>query len=203
MSRLVVAPIVEGHGEEKSAIRTIVTRIWRELLNGEYVRVLRPIRQPRSKLIQRDGLLRAIDLATLTLGEDESNDRRLILVLFDADDDLPCVLAPKLRDLVSSERGHLDIAIVIANQEFETWFAAAAESLQAFFDLSITPPAVDPEAAGQRKGAVRRWMRNQYSETIDQVRLTAQMDLRLCRSRSKSFDKLCRELEKRLVPGIT
>jgi hypothetical protein len=203
MSRLVVAAIVEGHGEEKSAIRTLVTRIWIELLNGEYVRVLRPIRQPRSKLIQRDGLLRAIDLASLTLDEEGSTDRRLILVLFDADDDLPCVLAPKLQELVASERAHLDIAIVLANQEFETWFAAAAESLGAFFDLSITPPAVDPEAAGQRKGAVRRWLHNQYSETIDQVRLTTHMDLQLCRSRSKSFDKLCRELEKRLVPEAT
>jgi len=200
MSRLVVAAIVEGHGEEKSAIRTLVTRIWTELLNGEYVRVLRPIRQPRSKLIQRDGLLRAIDLASLTLDEEGSADRRLILVLFDADDDLPCVLAPKLQVMVASERAHLDIAIVLANQEFETWFAAAAESLAAFFDLSVTPPAVDPEAAGQRKGAVRRWLHNRYSETIDQVRLTAAMDLQLCRSRSKSFDKLCRELERRLDP---
>lgn len=203
MSRLVVAPIVEGHGEEKSAIRTVVTRIWTELLNGEYVRVLRPIRQPRAKLIQREGLLRAIDLASLNLDEAASTDRRLILVVFDADDDLPCALAPRLHEIVSAERAHLDIAIVLPNQEFETWFAAAAESLGAFFDLSITPPALDPEAAGQRKGAVRRWLHNQYSETIDQVRLTAHMDLQLCRSRSKSFDKLCRELEKRLVSDAT
>jgi hypothetical protein len=37
-----------------------------------------------------------------------------------------------------------------------------------------------------------------YAETVDQPRLTAAMDLQMCRERSKSFDKLCRELEKRL-----
>jgi len=41
-------------------------------------------------------------------------------------------------------------------------------------------------------------LHGRYAETIDQVRLTTAMDLNLCRSRSKSFDKLCRELEKRL-----
>ena len=63
MSRLTVAAIVEGHGEQRSAIRTIVTRVWTELLGGEYVKVLHPIRQPRSKLIRQEGLLKAIDLA--------------------------------------------------------------------------------------------------------------------------------------------
>lgn len=101
-------------------------------------------------------------------------------------------------EIVRRERPHLDIAIVLANTEFETWFAAAAESLTEFFDLSVTAPALDPETAGQRKGAVRRWMHGKYSETIDQVRLTQEMDLRMCRSRSPSFDKLCRELEKRM-----
>jgi hypothetical protein len=198
MSRLTVAAIVEGHGEQKSAIRTIVTRIWTELLGGEYVNVLHPIRQPRSKLIREEGLLKAIDLADERLREHASGDRSLILVLFDADEDLACVLAPALLDVVRQNRSHLDVAIVLANTEFETWFAAAAESLAAFFDLSMTSPASDPEAAGQRKGAVKRWMHGAYAETIDQVRLTQAMDLRLCRSRSKSFDKLCRELEKRL-----
>lgn len=198
MSRLTVAAIVEGHGEQRSAIRTIVTRVWTELLGGEYVNVLHPIRQPRSRLIRQDGLLRAIDLADERLREHASGDPSLILVLFDADEDLPCVLAPTLLAVAQQNRSHLDVSIVLANTEFETWFAAAAESLTRFFDLTMTEPAADPETAGQRKGAVKRWMHGAYAETIDQVRLTQAMDLKLCRSRSKSFDKLCRELEKRL-----
>ena len=35
-----------------------------------------------------------------------------------------------------------------------------------------------------------------YSESIDQAKLTAHMDLSLCRTRAPSFDKLCRELER-------
>jgi hypothetical protein len=134
----------------------------------------------------------------LKLREATSGDRSLVLLLFDADDDPPCVLAPRLLAIARVERAHLDVAVVLANPEWETWFAAAAESLTAFFDLTITPPSPDPEGSGQRKGAVRRWMHGQYSETIDQVRLTQAMDLQLCRERAKSFDKFCRELEKRL-----
>lgn len=198
MSRLVVAPIVEGHGEQQSAIRTLITRTWTELLGGEYVNVLLPIRQPRSQLIKRDGLLRAVDFAELKLNEIASTDRKLILVEFDADEDAPCVLAPSLLEVVRRERAHLDVAIVLAHQEFETWFAAAAESLSENFDLDACDVSPDPEASGQRKGAVKRWMHGAYSETADQIRLTQAMDLQLCRARSRSFDKLCRELAQRL-----
>lgn len=90
MSRLNVAPIVEGHGEQQSAIRTLITRVWTEIAGGEYVHVLRPIRRPRAHLVNPTELLR------------------------------------------------------------------------------------------------------------DQPRLTAAMDLFLCRSRSRSFDKFCRELERRV-----
>lgn len=197
MSRINVAPIVEGHGEQKSAIRTLIARAWTELLGGEYANVLRPIRIPRSKLVYPEELLKAIDLAALKLQELDSDDRPLILVLFDADEEAPCILAPRLTEVVRVNRAHLDVAIVLATPEYETWFAAAAESLTAFFDLSLAAVSRDPEGSGQRKGAVRRWMRGQYSETVDQVRLTQAMDLRLCRSRSPSFDKFCRELEKR------
>lgn len=37
-----------------------------------------------------------------------------------------------------------------------------------------------------------------YSPPIDQPRLTAAMDLTMCRAGSRSYDKLCRELERRL-----
>ena len=52
MNRLRVVPIVEGHGEQQSAIRTLLVRLWTELLGGDYIDVLQPIRIPRSKLIQ-------------------------------------------------------------------------------------------------------------------------------------------------------
>jgi len=41
--------------------------------------------------------------------------------------------------------------------------------------------------------------RQSYKETVDQIKLTNKLDLALCRRNSPSFDKLCRELEKRLL----
>lgn len=197
MTRLAVLPIVEGHGEEKSAIRTLLTRIWTELLGEEYMQVLRPIRRPRAHLVRTRELLRAVDLAELKLREVTLADKKLVLILFDADEDLPCRLAPELLAEVQRERSHLDIAVVLANPEFETWFAASAHALTNVFDLSMAAPAADPEQARQKKGAIQRWMHGEYSETLDQPRLTAMIDLAMCRSRSKSFDKLCRVLEAR------
>ncbi|HYI09001.1 MAG TPA: hypothetical protein VEK57_08000 [Thermoanaerobaculia bacterium] len=204
MTALRVAAIVEGHAEAKSAVRELVTRVSTELLGADYVNVLHPIRHPRSKLVQPASLLRAVDLAQLLLQQAAPADRSLILILFDADEDRPCILAPALLNMLQKERSHLDIALVLPNPEFETWFAAAAESLTQFFDLSVVAPAADPETARQRKGTVSRWMHGRYGETADQVRLTHAMDLNLCRSRSGSFDKLCRELERRLhgLPAI-
>jgi hypothetical protein len=57
----------------------------------------------------------------------------------------------------------------------------------------------DPEIDDLRKSWVStRIRRAKYSETADQPRLTAVLDLSQCRANSPSFDKLCRELEARL-----
>lgn len=42
---------------------------------------------------------------------------------------------------------------------------------------------------------------SRYSPTVDQAALASLVDLELVRSRSKSFDKLCRELEKLVAEG--
>lgn len=188
-----IVPIVEGHGEVE-AVRILLQRIGLELLDGIYFEVLKPIRQHRSKLIQERELERAVRLALLKLGDREVHGRDLILVLVDADRDLPCELGPSL--LAIGRRGEArDVACVIANVEYETWFIAAAESLHEELDLPAEIPG-NPEAHRLGKGWIKqRIKRHKYSEPIDQPRLTAKMDLRLCRTRSPSFDKLCRELE--------
>jgi len=66
LSRLRVAPIVEGHGEDL-AVRILLRRLWTELLGGEHIEVLKPIRSSRTKLIQTPELERAVDLAVLKL----------------------------------------------------------------------------------------------------------------------------------------
>ncbi|HEU5118811.1 MAG TPA: DUF4276 family protein, partial [Isosphaeraceae bacterium] len=93
-----------------------------------------------------------------------------------------------------------DVACVLANPEYETWFVAAAESLRAYLRLADDETIPDdPEALRMRKAWISQRFPGplHYQETRDQPSMTRAMDLSLCRSRSASFDKLCRELEQR------
>ncbi|MEZ6066413.1 MAG: hypothetical protein R3B90_12065 [Planctomycetaceae bacterium] len=59
-----------------------------------------------------------------------------------------------------------------------------------------------PKVDRHRKAWIERhWRGTKYSETVDQLTLTSAMDLNLCRrrSRSRSFDKLCRDIEARFT----
>lgn len=200
MSRLRIVPIVEGHGEYNS-IRTLLQRIWSELLGGDYVEVVKPIRGSRGQLVQSSELGRAVDLAALKLRVTEPAERGLVLILVDADEDQPCELGPRLLEEARRRRPDVDIACVVAKVEYETWFAAAARSLGRHLDLTGAEIPDDPE--GQRAGKAwiqRHFAGGKYSETVDQPAMTSEMDLAECRRRAPSFDKLCRELEKRF-PG--
>ena len=71
MSRIQIAPIVEGNGEV-AAIRILLQRIWTELLGGEHADVKRPILRKRDRLIQEQfhELSDGIELAVRTLAEE-------------------------------------------------------------------------------------------------------------------------------------
>ena len=215
MSQLRVAVIVEGHGEV-AAVRKLIERIWSDVLHGEYVEVLQPIRLSRPKLIQRDpksgepvpnkrAWERAVQLAAAKLHE--HRDRPLpglILALLDADKDCPRELAPRVKAAIASFTGEHQHAFVLANTEYETWFVAAAESLGDYLDLSGDDDIPsDPETRQLGKGWIRQRIRRpSYSETVDQPRMTARFDLGVCRERCPSFDKLCRVFEAcRQSPG--
>jgi hypothetical protein len=201
VSRLRVVPIVEGHGEV-DAFPILLRRIW-QVLGGEFIDVLTPIRGQRDRLIKPDGaiLSKVLQLAAekLRFSPGESLPG-LIMILLDAEDDLACQLGPDLLQRANACRPDVDIACVIANRCYETWFAAAVGSLQKYLDTSrdaFLPR--DPENENLRKAWVAKRIRQaKYSETVDQPRLTAAMDLSLCRANSRSFDKLCRDLEDRL-----
>jgi len=45
-----VGLIVEGQGEYK-AVRTLLHRVWYELLGGDFLDVIRPFRQPQGTLL--------------------------------------------------------------------------------------------------------------------------------------------------------
>lgn len=209
MTRLRIAPIVEGHGDEISA-RTLLERVWREIAGGESLDVLKPVRRPRTKLLKRNPttheilpyeILRAIELATMKLDNtDEPDTPRLVLLMFDADEDCPKEIVEALTNILEEVDPRIDLATIVPCVEYETWFVAAADSLRDFLELRPGDEEIsDPETARLGKKWIQdRFLHHRYSETLDQVRLTNRMDLRLCRERSPSFDKLCRELENRL-----
>lgn len=199
MPRLRVAPIVEGHGED-AAVRTLLQRAWSEVLCGEHLEVIKPIRVKRTKIGEKEELSRAIDLAALKLDSVSTSGSSLILILLDAEEDCPKDFVPGFLGLARGLRADRDIACVLANPEYETWFVAAASSLAKYLDLAgdEEPPSA-PEDSRQGKGWIQRHFRGvKYSPSVDQPAMTAAMDLKLCRAKSPSFDKLCRELEARM-----
>jgi hypothetical protein len=194
-----VTVVVEGQGEYE-AIRTLLERIWYELLHGDYIDVTRPFRQKQGTLLKEEGLKAAVDAVKIKLGPDTPDGpRKLILILIDAEDQCPKELAPRLLGWAREARSDADLACVLPCPMFETWLVAAAASLAGINGLpaDLATPE-DPEGHRLGKGWIRKKLPHKYSGPIHQPRFAAKIDLALCRRNSPSFDKLCRELEKRL-----
>jgi hypothetical protein len=195
MTSLVVAPIVEGHGDTK-AVPLLIRRICGELLGFFELQVCQPVRIPRNKIHDGAELRRAVTLAELKArAAAGGTSETMVIVIMDADDDLPCELGPEI--LRHSARPGLDLAVVIANLEYETWFVGASGSLAKYLDLEESEHAIaNPEGGRLKKAWIQRHFRGVYAEAVDQEKLTAELDLARCRVACPSFDKLCRELER-------
>lgn len=196
-----VVVVVEGHGED-GAIRTLLERIWYELVRGDYIEII-PWRGKQGQLRQRDRLAPVVEAAAIKLhGTDRTDMRRLLLIMIDSEGDCPRAVAPELLGWARQVRADTDICCVLAHPMFETWFAAAAASLRGVngFPNDMPKPA-DPEANRIGKGWVRALLPRKYKETVDQPRFVAHMSLTECRDASRSFRKLCKELQERLPPA--
>jgi hypothetical protein len=121
-----------------------------------------------------------------------------VLVVIDSDDDCPKELGPALLQRATSVRPDLLVSVVLAHREYEAWFVAAAESLRARRGIreDVTAPA-KPEEIRDAKGWLSKQMppAQRYSPTQDQVAFSSLFDLELAKSRSRSFRKLCKEVE--------
>lgn len=184
--------IVEGHGDEQ-AVPVLLRRILGE--RGRYdVHVERPLRVPKTKLLQEGELERIAAIACRFQPDPR------ILVLIDADRDCPATLGPRLLGRMRAS-GVRVCEVVLAVTEFESWFLAAAESLAGYRGLprDLSAPT-DPEGRRDAKG----WLalhRGGYSETIDQSKFAAKFDLDLAQQRAPSFAKLTRALDRLISPG--
>ena len=192
-----IASIVEGDGEV-IAVPLLLRRLIPHLRKDAFAEILRPIRQPRDRLIHNkdDCLRKSLSLATSKLRQLEVEpSASLILVLCDADEACAKTLSEEMQAIASAHSFLYTVSTVLAVREYETWFIGAAESLAKFLDLKGDIPD-NPEQSGNKKKWIEdRFRGTRYSETIDQPRMTTQMDLTLCRDRCPSFDKLCRDIE--------
>ncbi len=208
MIHLVVAPIVEGEGEER-ALPTLLNRIVEKYCTEAFVTFIPPKVEPAGSIVKPDDdcLKKAVRTAALKLAQRQGPDiRRLILILMDAERQCAAQLGPELKRRAMSYAPGVEIASVIAVDEYETWFVAAAESLTEFLRIKLGDVPENPEQSLSKQKWIEDRLRGvKYSKTVDQQTFTKAMDLALCRSRAPSFDKLCREIERMArvdLPGV-
>ena len=182
--------IVEGHGEVE-AVPILIRRIAKRLYPELQVVTPPPIRVPRDKVVKAGELELRVELAARKISSQGA-----ILILLDSDDDCPAQLGPALLRRALQARNDLPIAVVLAKHEFESWFLAAAESLQGQRGLrnNLLPPN-NPEAIRGAKGWLSQQMDSdrRYSPRLDQPGLTDRFDLDQARQ-ADSFDKCYRDI---------
>lgn len=182
--------IVEGESEV-ATVPLLIRRIAANLYPELSIVVPPPIRRPRNKVVKENELERAVEFVARQIGGQGA-----IFIILDSDEDCPAELGPALLRRASQARSDLPIAVVIAKNEFEAWFLAAAESLRGRRGLKndIHTPS-DPEDVRDAKGWLHRRMENNesYSETTDQPALAALFDIEQARQ-ADSFDKCYRDI---------
>ena len=189
--------IVEGHGDAAALPILIQRLVARHQIPG-HIEILRPFRVPRSKLVKRQEIARAVEFVARQAGVEGP-----ILIVADADDDCPAELGPTLAALAREARSDRHIGVVLAEREFETWFVASVTSLagQRGLPADLERPN-NPEALRGSKEWLSARMPTGYSETLDQPAFAALMDLDQA-MRVRSFARLARMLEKLLSPATS
>ena len=189
-----IVPVVEGDGEI-SAVPELLRRMLyhhsAENTAGYAVRIDRPIRQPRSRLIKEEEFKKTMGVAR------KQPDCSAILVLFDADKGgCPAQLGPQGVRWAQEQIGNFPVYVVVARHEYEAWLIASIETLHGKREIqSGAAPPPDVEAIRDAKGWLEKHMPagRKYSETSDQVALTTFLDFNLAYERSDSFRKLWKD----------
>jgi hypothetical protein len=188
-----IQPIVEGHGEV-SAVPILIRKL-SQFMAVYDIRIGTPIRRPRSKLVKRETLEQAIELAKIQAG------CRAILVLFDADDDCPKTLGPNLQQWALQVARPLTCSVVLANREYEGWFLSCIESLRNCRGISISATSEpNSEFIRDAKGKLEEKMSEgrKYLETADQAALSDTADWKSVHQSSRSFRKFTKETRRLL-----
>ena len=203
MKPLHIVSVVEGHGEV-DALNTLIRRVASETHPSCSFRFPEPIRTSKTKLISKKGEVNRAEIErVMELAVGKMVQHGAILLLLDADYLCPFEMGPKILNSATEARSDIDIGVVLANTEYESWFVAAIESLSGKHGLKDNLKFQDAS-----KNAGKNWIKNQmlldkkYQETRSQLEMTRDFDMQLARSRSDSFDKFYREVT-RLIDILT
>lgn len=198
MPRDKVYVIVEGHGEadpprpgEDPAAKILVAK----LLHYVHCRNWFAARFPPYRLNScGDFYPRTANLLHVLDAHREYSDCAAVLVLFDLDDDNPCVVGPEVAQRIRQhqiEHGDFPFSVVVvcAHREYESWFLASLESIHS----DRTPYELDPEDTRDPKGWLNRNFG--YKQVEHQADYTRKLDIEAAQGRSRSFRRLIHAFE--------
>jgi hypothetical protein len=187
-----IYPLVEGDGEVTAA-----PELLRRLLDEQFQRydfvVHRPINAGGCYNLDR----RFEDFLEITRRAPDCNG---VIVLRDAERDhaaCPLALALGLAERAAALHLRFPVVIVCANCEYESWFLASLGTIKPGYLNAEAVFEGDPEQECNAKGWLSKQMLGQrvYKETLDQVRMTALLDLAHTIRHSRSFRRLVHAVE--------
>lgn len=182
---MIIQPIVEGHGEV-AAVPILLRRLVAWANPREAIEVKVPIRKPRNKLVRRDGVIQAINLAQLSEPD-------AILIMFDGDENCPAELGPQVQQWAERAARDTPCQVVIPHREYEAWFLAAIESLRSMGDIeddATSPPNPEEPRGAKERIEERMGKHAPYSETIHQPKFSARFSMASAYEKCRSFQKM-------------
>jgi hypothetical protein len=123
-----------------------------------------------------------------------------VLVVLDADDDCPVDLAKTILSWARDVSPTVNVGVVVANREFESWFLAGIESLRCRRGVrndAAAPP--DCESIRDAKGRLDGLMVGEtYRAVTHQPSFAATVDIGAAAQQSRSLRKLVADVERLL-----
>ncbi len=172
-SRVVLAPVVEGQGEERAF--PVLLRRLAERAEYYQLQIAPPVRLPRSQMTRPDDIRRAVRHAARRI----TDDRGAVIILLDSDDECAVRLSSEIRDHISSIGLKCGIVVIAAQREYESIFLAATPSLTrtGLANPDAEVPANPENIRGAKERLKKILIDGRYKETQEQERLTAKIDL--------------------------
>jgi len=199
-----LVPIVEGDGEVE-ALPVLLRRLFHEVYQVYDVNIARPKNAHGcGNLTAPEQIERFVAYALL----ESECDGILVLIDNDAvqgliegevlDQDCAPAFAHYLAGRIQAMHPTKPVAVVVARWEYEAWFLASLETVGTVVGVPEgTAYEGDVESERSAKGWIERRLPpgQKYSETRDQARMTAYLDLESATHRSRSFKRLRHALE--------